>query len=353
MNKKIRSILVMAVCLVLVSVMAIGCDLFAEPEVEQATFKQAEYNTTTSVMPSNWNEFTYADNNDTQILSYIGSSFFSYDYKFENDKKYNADGSINKEGIVAGAYTTNYDAATKLEDVTATVDAKWGYSAAQKKEGGYAWKITLRNDLKWDDGTPITAADFIYSMKQLLDPDFMNFRANTYYDTLMIKNSKAYFFQNQEGTYESVAGLGYTSLDEAVADGQVIYIDSQMLWGTNSTYVDEAGNSCPQWLAYNDETVYTGVYNGEPDPVSGAMLWMYYKAYFEVGASYASAASIYVENTERDVKWEDVGIYAIESENAIVVCLDKAYSFLTEDGELSVWAPYYMSGLPLVKEELY
>ena len=44
--------------------------------VPQVSLKQAEYNTTTSVMPSNWNEFTYADNNDTQIMSYIGSAFF-------------------------------------------------------------------------------------------------------------------------------------------------------------------------------------------------------------------------------------------------------------------------------------
>ena len=67
------------------------------PEVEQVVLKQAEYNTTTSVMPSNWNEFTYADNNDTQIMSYIGSAFFEYDYKFEDDQKFNADGSVNKE----------------------------------------------------------------------------------------------------------------------------------------------------------------------------------------------------------------------------------------------------------------
>ena len=196
MNKKLRSILMMALCLVLVAVMAIGCAPKA-PEIVPATFKQAEYNTTTQTMPSNWNELTYADNNDVQIMSYIGSSFFDYDYKFENDQKYNADGSINKAGIVAGAYTTNYSAATKLEDVTSLVDAKWGYTAAQKKEGGYAWKITLRDDLKWDDGTPIKAADFVYSMQQQLDPKFMNFRANTYYDTLRIKNAKEYFFQNQ------------------------------------------------------------------------------------------------------------------------------------------------------------
>ena len=90
--------------------------------------KQAEYNTTTATMPSNWNEFTYADNNDIQILDYIRSSFYAYDYKFENDEKFNADGSVNKDAIVPGAYTTNYSAATKLEDVTSTVDAKRGYT---------------------------------------------------------------------------------------------------------------------------------------------------------------------------------------------------------------------------------
>lgn len=334
-------------------------------EVEQVVYKQAEYNTTTSTMPSNWNEFTYADSNDTQIMNYIGSSFFTYDYKFEDDVKYNADGSINKDGIVPGAYTTNYSAATKLEDVTATVDAKWGYTDAQKAEGGYAWKITLRDDLKWDDGTAITAADFEYSMKELLDPAFMNFRANTYYDTLMIKNSKAYFFQNQEGTNETVGSLGYATNADALAAGEVIMIDAYAFYNA-SGYVDAEGNECPQWVAYNDETVYdtanawaTGV---AEDAFSGKDLWDYffapdapygYGGYVEVGQSYASWLSIYVENTNTNVAWENVGIYAIPEENAIVVCLDKAYSFLKEDGSLSVWAPYYFSSLPLVHKEKY
>ena len=335
------------------------------PQVTPYVYKQAEYNTTTSVMPSNWNEFTYADNNDTQIMSYIGSSFFTYDYKFENDKKFNEDGSINKDGIVPGAYTTNYSAATKLEDVTASVDAKWGYTDAQKAEGGYAWKITFRDDLKWDDGTPITAADFEYSMQQLLDPTFMNFRANTYYDTLMIKNSKGYFFQNQEGTYELVGSLGYATNADALAAGEVIMIDAHAFYNAIG-YVDANGNECPQWVAYNDETVYdtadawtTGT---AVDAFSGKDLWDYffapdapygYGGYVEVGQSYASWLSIYVENKVRNVAWEDVGIYAIPEENAIVVCLDKAYSFLKEDGSLSVWAPYYLSGLPVVHKAKY
>ena len=321
-----------------------------QPTIKPAEIKQAEYNTTTSVMPSNWNEFTYADNNDTQIMSYIGSSFFDYDYKFENDQKFNADGTINKDGIVPGAYTTNYSAATKLEDVTATVDAKWGYTDAQKAEGGYAWKITLRDDLKWDDGTAITAADFEYSMKELLDPAFMNFRANTYYDTLMIKNSKPYFFQNQEGTYETVASLGYASNQAALDDGKTLYVNLFNMWGAQG-YKDAAGNEAPEWATITDETVYSSA-DGS-DAISGKALWDGYSSYTEVGVGAGYDAAIYVENTNRNVSWDSVGIYAIPEENAIVLCLDKAYSFLKEDGSLSVWAPYYFSSLPVVHKAKY
>ena len=346
MSRNFKTILAVVLCLVLTTALFAGCK--PEEPVKQVELKQAAYNTTTSVMPSNWNEFTYADNNDTQITSYIGSSFFEYDYKFEGDKKYNADGSVNKAGIVPGAYTTNYSAATKLEDVTASVDAKWGYTADQKTEGGYAWKITLRDDLKWDDGTVITAADFVYSMKQLLDPAFMNFRANTYYDTLMIKNSKKYFFQNQEGTYETIGSQGFASLADAVASGKDIYVNIWNMWGTEG-YVDANGNECPEYVKITDETVYANA-DGS-DKASGAFLYANYGPYLEPGTGYD--ACVYVENTDRDVKWESVGIYQAEGENAIVLCLDKAYSFLKEDGSLSVWAPYYFSSLPVVHQKKY
>ena len=371
MNMKRRSILTVALCLALAVVTLVGCtpktpavttpaqgDNPNPDVIVPATFKQAEYNTTTSVMPSNWNEFTYADGNDTQIMSYIGSSFFTYDYKFENDQKYNADGSINKDGIVPGAYTVNYDAATKLEDVTATVDAKWGYTDKQKADGGYAWKITLRNDLKWEDGTPIKAADFVYSMKQLLDPEFMNFRANTYYDTLKIKDARNYFYQNTEAIYESVTTLGHKTLQAAIDAGVTLYVDVYNSWGASASYVDEAGNSCPQWLPINDETVYVGEYNGEEDALTGKAVWETlmaygYGPYLEPGKDYADWIAHCIVNNDRDVSWDRVGIYSIDAENAIVICLDKAQSFLTKDGGLSVWAAYYMSGLPLVNQAKY
>ncbi len=359
MSKKLTSMLALALCLVMVAGSLAGCSDSGSEKggvSGENPYKQATYNTYTSTMPSNWNEFTYADNNDTQIMDFIGSPFFEYDYKFEDGKKYNSDGTINKEGIVPGAYTVNYSAATKLEDVTSTVDDKWGYTDAQKQEGGYAWKITLRDDLKWDDGTSIKASDFEYSMQQLLDPAFMNFRANTYYDTLKIKNSRGYFFQNQEGTFESVSGQGFESNQAALDAGKTLYINAWDFWGAEG-YVDAEGNECPQWVAYDNSVVYdtadAWAAGAAVDAFSGADLWAGYASYLEVGAGYADVCGIYVENTVRDVKWEDVGYYAIEEENAIVICLDKTYSFLTESGDLSVWSAYYMSSMPVVNKDKY
>ena len=365
MNKKLTSMLALVMCLIMVVCSFASCGKKGSDTVT--------YNTTTTTMPSNWNEFTYADNNDTQIMSYIGSSFFDYDYKFENDQKYNEDGSINKAGIVPGAYTTNYSAATKLEDVTSTVDAKWGYTDEQKKEGGYAWKITLRDDLKWDDGTSITAADFEYSMQQLLDPTFMNFRANTYYDTLMVKNSKAYFFSGAP-IYTPIVpayGEGETPDYSFKLEGAEVYMSTSTTEMTLASYsidelindyvgTDEAIAALKVIADAANEYGYTLI--TEENKQAAMDLVGYALKPFGLDWSTMDDAGkeemfketlFYVSGHGEKVEWDTVGVYAIEDENAIVVCLDRTYSFLTEDGGLSVWAPYYMSGLPLVKKDLY
>lgn len=365
-NKKLVAIVLAAVLVVAACGTTLGIVLSkkhggessgSEFVVPDAKLKKGTYRTFTSVMPSNWNELTYQDNNDVQIMNYIKSSFFEYDYAFEGglEGKYNSDGTINKDAIIDGGYTTNYSAATKLEDVTSTVDAKWGYTDKQKQEGGYAWKITLRKDLKWDDGTAIHAEDFIYSMKEQLNPYFLNYRANTFYDTLRIKKSKAYFNKNQTETYPTVASKGYESIAAAAAAGEPLYIDVYNFYGAKG-YVDANGNEAPQWVSITDTTDYDSVDGWadteKSDKFSGKSLFEGYGAYLEVGAQYESCLGIKVENNERDVTWEDVGMYAVDADS-FVVLLDKSYQLLKEDGSLSYLAAYYMESLPLVKKSLY
>ena len=361
MTKRLTKLVAVVVLLTMLLTTMVGC-----PNNNNQPVATVTYNSTTAVMPSNWNEFTYADNNDTQILSYLGSSLFDYDYKFDG-AKYDANGNVIKENIVDGAYTTNYSAATKLEDVTATVDAKWGYTDEQKSKGGYAWKITLRNDLKWHDGTPITAADFEYSMKEILNPDFMNFRANTYYDTLMVKNAKTYFYSKAPLYTNYVTYEGDTPV---YAEAEELYMNpnstDMTLFGysfselVNDYLGSEAGYAALE--AVEDKCNEFGymLITEETKPLAENLLAVVlplfgysWEGLGDAAQAWLDETFFYVSGYGEHMDWENVGCYAIPEENAIVVCLDKQYSFLNEDGSLSVWAPYYMSSLPLVKKDLY
>lgn len=337
--------------------------------IPTATLKKASYNTYTSVMPSNWNEFTYSDNNDTQIMNYIVSSFFDFDYDFGGiENKYNADGTINADNIVPGSFVTVYSAATKLEDVTSSVDAKWGYTQEQKAEGGYAWKITLRDDLKWDDGTKIDASDFVYSMQAQLDPAFMNFRANTYYQTLKVLNARDYFYKNQKVIYNTIGSMGYESNADAIAANAEIYVNVCQFFMDLaeldlSEFVDPNGNKIPQWIKLGDKTQYDDPAawgTKDADPLTVDDVWGYinptdgvYASYAEVGGDFETWLGIGVKNENTAVEFSDVGMYKVDGENAFVICLGKSYEFLKEDLTLSYLSAYYMSSLPLVKKDLY
>ena len=106
MKKRWKKLAALAVTTVMASTIAIGftaCD-DSEKEGTGGALKQGTYRTFTSTMPSNWNELTYEDNNDTQILDFVTSSLFTFDYDF-GGQKFNEDGTVNASAIVDGGYT--------------------------------------------------------------------------------------------------------------------------------------------------------------------------------------------------------------------------------------------------------
>ena len=83
---------------------------------------------------------------------------------------------------------------------------------------GTKWQIELRQDLKFEDGTPIDADTFVESWKLLLDPLLLNDRATNLYDStsVPIKGAEAYFKQN--GYKEDKLGFSiYLVGDKTVA----------------------------------------------------------------------------------------------------------------------------------------
>ena len=345
-NKKtLRSCLALLLVAVMMLTVA-GC----KPEEEDKTGVGVHtYNTYTAQSPSNWNELTYKDNNDTQIMSYIGGSFFGYDFKFD------ANGEI-----LPGEFEVVYTGATKLEDISAEVDEKWGVPADAK---GYAYRITLREDLKWDDGTAIKAEDFVYTIEQLLAPEFQNYRADTVYvgGTVLV-NAKEYNKQGTTVMNDNSADGKYTIADlvkgddgvYAQADGRPVKfaLDTPLDWCSGKTvaqysgYMDAEAYAALRELA--DESGYVDVTDdtialvtklidtddwGHEPPENVPYYMVYEYAYPELAFS-------------------EVGIYA-ESDYELVIVLAKALPLLKEDGSLSYQAAYNMASLPLVKKDLY
>lgn len=82
-------------------------------------------------------------------------------------------------------------------------DPKYGIPADAKEN--YAYSIKLNPNAKWENGTPITADDYMYSYEQLINPKMKNVRASEIYTgDLTIANAEAYYKQGK--AYEDIAG---------------------------------------------------------------------------------------------------------------------------------------------------
>lgn len=138
------------------------------------------FNTYTSTFPSTWNPHTYQTATDSTILDYTTVGFYTFDYNETMD----------------GFVVVPEMAASMPIDVTADyVGDEWGLT---EDDSARAWLIELRDNLAWEDGTPITAHDFVESAKRLLDPKAINYRADQLYSgDLKLVNAKNHFYSGR------------------------------------------------------------------------------------------------------------------------------------------------------------
>ena len=304
------------------------------------------YNTYTSVSPSNWNELTYQDSNDTQIMSYISGAFFSFDFKFD------ANGEI-----IPGQFEVQYDGAEKLEDVTS--DYAGSYAVPADATEQYAYKITLRDTLKWDDGTAITAEDFVYTMKEQLDPKSKHYRADSFYNSgTVIHNAKNYVYQGS--TADVSARDKHQTWEAAQTDSSCFFtLDSSSTVGAwiAKNYSQYLGTYTPAYILYG---------LGYVDVSEADMLALEGKTWAEIAADPALKATwdavlafwqtdpneeldfFSYEYTYPEVSFDDVGIFVGDNAQELIIVLDKTMQLLNEDGSLYYNAAYQLSSLPVV-----
>lgn len=201
-------------------------------ETEQVVDDNATYtyNLGISEFPTNWNPHQYQTNTDNEyMMQYLSSQFYDFDF---NDTM---DGYELVPRMATGDPV----------DITADYVGKYG---VEEGDTAKVWKIPLRDDLKWEDGTPITAYDFVTSAKLVLNPVAHNYRADSQYSgNKSVYNAKAYAYQGQTvyvtpmvdmdaGTYVDMADL-VTNDDGVytVNGGEVVFnLNDGCNWSSNS-----------------------------------------------------------------------------------------------------------------------
>lgn len=173
------------VALMLIALTAFAClaGCKKEPEAEKTyTYKGAF-----ALSPSTFNPLTYKSTSDRVPLDYTTSGWY--------EMNYTADGK--------GFEYVPVMAAEDPIDVTATYasDATWTIPAGATT--GYAFRIKLNRDAKWDDGTAITADDYVYTVQEQLNPLFQNYRGQDLYNQLGMVGAKDYLYQGKSGWFDA------------------------------------------------------------------------------------------------------------------------------------------------------
>ena len=310
-----------------------------EPPMEEP--QDYTYNTYSTSLGNNWNPHTWETNADDAILGYLSSPSCT----------------MQAENTEDGIYQWVYEMATEINDVTATHQddlTKYAVNIGDADPAtiteGYVFEIKLNPNAKWEDGTPINADSYITSMKYLLDPEMLNYRANLYYaGESAVAGGNAYYYSRTEGYWVPVDSLGFESNQAALDAGVKLAIDMHGFWNLKGCK-DEAGNECPQWVEITDETKYRdeSVPEGEDgDWISAADIWADYAAYFDA-ADYAQYCAAWKVNDNMNVDFEStVGCYKVDDYTINYVCenkIDFNYFLTSCTSTWLVYEPYYTQG---------
>lgn len=193
-KKNLKRVLTLVVAATMLVSATAGCG--KKTSDSDATYT---YNTYASALGTNWNPHSWELNSDDEILSFVSSPFCTMQI-------------LDSEN---GIYQWVYEMATSITDVTKDNKAdltKYGVTLPDGKtvdttDAGFVFEIKLNEKAKWENGTPINADDYIYSMQQLLDSKMKNYRANLYYS----------------GESAVAGGLGYYNSESPIYADMVPY----------------------------------------------------------------------------------------------------------------------------------
>ena len=351
-----------ALLLALAMVFSMGLGAVAEETAEEAIPELAEpvagqytYRSAVSTLPSGWNPHTYQTEDDGVALNYTTSSLYSLIF---NDANHEVEGREPFD-----AYVIVPDMAAEMPvDVTEEVKASHPqFNIPESATSGYAWRVKLREDLTWEDGTPIKAVDFVESLKRVLDPKLLNYRAADYSTgTYAVVNAEAYALAGSnsylDNGVEGVQIADMTKNDEGqyMVDDKLVYIgvDYALNWTGGDTlknYVETYGEDYFGLDTWEDLLAVTDEYGVAPCTDENLALLSGVTTtnanWGETDADLYNYLLIVDEHFAEDYSFDNVGLYASGEYELTFV-----YSSALEGFYLTT---YGMGTQYLVKTDLY
>lgn len=313
------------------------------PNYERVYFDKSKsyvYKDAVVSLATNWNPHTYESEVDSYPTELLRVGLYGFVF---NDALHpsTVEGMEKYKG-----YTIIPEMAADFpEDITEEVKALENnkFGIPESATSGYAYRIKLNDKATWEDGTKINADTYIYSLKQLLRPELLNYRATDYYSgDFSIAGAENY--ANQGSFYWTFTALG-TTVEEYLKNGgkvEDLIIDMASFWNIKSA------DGKNYELVTDDRMVRDpAVEEGKPeDYVSAKYL---YETYFAPGKPYAEYAAEYL-GTGKKVEypktfdWDNVGLYK-NGEYEITLVLSKSLK--------DFYLLYNLTSNWIVKQDLY
>ena len=351
--------LLLAMVMALLPILSLAEETTEEPVEEITAVLTGEagkyiFKDDVSTLATNWNPHTYQTTDDSYPADFLRDGLYMFIF---NDELHPIEGKEPYSGYVIVPEM----AASEPVDVTEQVKAEHPeFGIPESATKGYAYTIDLNPDCVWEDGTPINADTYVYSMQRLLDPKLQNYRATDYYSQdLSIAGAEAYANAGQVVKVDNGVAKAYTMENlvkgedgaYATEEGFPVYlaVNYALDWTSGNTlkdYVDGYGES--YFSMTNWETLVGMMDENGLIPLTDEN----YALYADVttgnpawGETEADLPNYFIiEKTYPEVGFETVGLYKT-GEYQITLVLSKSLS--------GFYLLYNLSGNWIVKEDLY
>lgn len=308
-----------------------GTEATTTPSADSTTPTEAAqlnytFNDYMSGSPDVWSPHEWETSSDSYILDQTTMGLYGFDL---ND---------TRDGYVISPEM----AASDPVDVTSDYAGNETYGVPADATSQYAFKVALNENACWEDGTPINADSYIYSMQQMLDSKMKNYRATIYTSgTTELANAYAYNHSGMpiytavaaDGAYREVADEEmYFSLTQVIAffgDTAQAYYEG----GYQSSFLDADGNDLFAKYATGEDYIQLteeakqdlltiSANLGDPNP----------EAYKEWCFSY--------DGVSEQIPWENVGLIKTGDYEITIILKNPITQFYFYYGFSGTWLVY-------------